>query len=263
MADRPADGAGEKPRILVLDIERIRGWARVPVWDLSDYKHRRIHASCVEEWPRTVCAAWRWLGTKKVEFAAEWERGGRRAFLRRVWQAYDDADIIVGHNLQQFDTKKLRSEWLLLGLKPPAPWQTVDTLSEARSIFGFESNTLAALTQRLGIKTKTDKYDPDRADRAAAGDGPAQRQLRRYNCGDVEATEALYEVLRPWMKRHPNMAAYRGIACCPACGSTKLQSRGEAVSRTRVYERYQCQACGKWLQGTERLADKRASVVGS
>jgi hypothetical protein len=251
-----------KPRILFLDIERVRGWAKVPVWDLSDYKHRRIHASNVEEWPRTVCAAWRWGGTKKVEFAAEWGRGGRKAFLRRVWDAYDEADIVVGHNLRPFDTKKLRTEWLLLGMKPPSPWQTVDTLADARSIFGFEYNTLASLTQRLGIPTKTDKYDPERADRAAAGDVSAQRQLKRYNCGDVVATEALYYALLPWMSGHPNRGAYSGISSCPKCGSTKLQSRGKARCTTRTYQRFQCQACGGWCRSSERV-DERATVVNA
>lgn len=251
---------GESPRVLILDIERVRGWAKVPVWDLGDYRHRRIHASCVEEWPRTVCAAWRWAGTKKVEFAAEWERGGRRGFLKRVWDVYDEADIVVGHNLRPFDTKKLRSEWVLLGLKPPSPWQTVDTLAEARSIFGFESNTLASLTQRLGIPTKTDKYDPERADRAVAGDVAAQRHLRRYNCGDVVATEALYRVLVPWSNNHPNVGMWKKGLACPRCGSRKLQARGVARNATTEYQRVQCVSCGGWSR-TNKNQRKDAPLV--
>ena len=66
-------------RVVTLDIERIPGRARVKhrgltiegeFWDLSGWKHtigRRIHADDVLEWPRTICAAWRWYGEEEVQ----------------------------------------------------------------------------------------------------------------------------------------------------------------------------------------------------
>ena len=74
-------------RVVTLDIERIPGRARVKhrgltiegeFWDLNGWKHtigRRIHADDVLEWPRTICAAWRWYGEEEVHFASEWEIG--------------------------------------------------------------------------------------------------------------------------------------------------------------------------------------------
>ena len=65
-------------RVVTLDIERIPGRARVKhrgltiegeFWDLNGWKHtigRRIHADDVLEWPRTICAAWRWYGEDEV-----------------------------------------------------------------------------------------------------------------------------------------------------------------------------------------------------
>lgn len=35
---------------------------------------------------------------------------------------------------------------------------------------------------------------------------------------------------------------------CPSCGSTHLQSRGTAETKTATYKRYQCQACSKWTR---------------
>lgn len=239
VADRP-------PRILTLDIERLQGEARIKFWDLSDYKNRRIHASSVEEWPRTICAAWRWYGSKKVGFAAEWD--GREDMLRTVWDLYHQADIVVGHNLQSFDTKKLRSEWLLMGLTPPAPWKTVDTLKVARSVFGFESNTLASLTDRLGIATKTDHYDPRCAELAVAGDVKAQRRLKAYNRGDIAATEALMAVLLPWMPTFPHVGLWTGDdACCGHCGG-ELKPSGWARTAVTAYAQYRCAECGAWYR---------------
>ncbi len=47
-------------KILTVDIERMKGAAEVEFWDLGDFKNRRIHADTVTQWPRTICAAWRW-----------------------------------------------------------------------------------------------------------------------------------------------------------------------------------------------------------
>ena len=60
------------PKILTLDIERLPGQANVSFWGLGDYaKGRRIHADDVTEWPRTICFAYRWYGSKKVLFSAD------------------------------------------------------------------------------------------------------------------------------------------------------------------------------------------------
>src|SRR5690349_16180681 len=44
-------------KILVYDIERMKGSASVEFWSLSDFKNRRIHADDVTAWPRTICVA--------------------------------------------------------------------------------------------------------------------------------------------------------------------------------------------------------------
>lgn len=146
--------AAAGPRIAILDIERAQGWALVPFWSLSDYKSRRIHAKYVQDWPRTICLAWKWLDDPAIEFAAEWD--SRDDMLERSWQLYDDADIVVGHNIDSFDTKKLAGDWVEAGYDAPSPWKSVDTLKVARSRFAFESNTLDALCKRLGVEGKTD-----------------------------------------------------------------------------------------------------------
>src|SRR4249919_3011984 len=106
LADRAKTGA----RILFLDIERMKGSATIEFWSLNDYQGRRIHADSVTEWPRTICAAWKWYGAKRVEFTSEWADGPETMF-KRCWDAYDQADIVVGHNIDGFDTKHLNQAW--------------------------------------------------------------------------------------------------------------------------------------------------------
>src|SRR5699024_10537563 len=171
-------------RVVTLDIERIPGRARVKhrgltiegdFWDLNGWKHTigsRMHADDVLEWPRTICAAWRWYGAEGGHFAAAWEVGGsqevmrtlwdvhwgaaerevggNKEFMRQPWDVYSDADVTAGHNMQSFDGPMIASGWAEYGWAPPSPVKVIDTLRVARQRFAFESNTLDALAKRLG-----------------------------------------------------------------------------------------------------------------
>ena len=242
-------------RILTIDIERLPGRARMEhrgltiegdFWDLSGWKYiigRRIHPDDVIEWPRTICAAWKWHGTPRVHFAAEWLPGDT-SWLHAAWDAYDEADIVVGHNLAGFDTKKLRGAWLELGLPEPRPFKTIDTLKVARE-FGFESNTLDALCKRLGIPAKTDKYSVEVARAACAGTLAAQRKITRYNKGDIVATEGLYDYFRGHMPSHPHIAPASDELACNQCGSTDLKlSAKPHRAQALAYPLYRCGDCG-------------------
>lgn len=252
-------------RIVTLDIERVPGRFRISghhggldiegdFWDLSQWKRtigRRINPDEVLSYPRTICLAWRQLGQKRVEFAAEWQDGGHDEMLAAAWRVYNDADAIVGHNAAAFDTKHLNTGWRDLGLPPPAPFKVIDTLSAARKVFGDESKTLNSLCKRLEIPAKTDKYDPEVAKAAVAGDTRAQRKLAAYNKGDIIASEALYLRLRPWIPGHPHQGLYMDtdVSVCSRCGSEDLQRRGYAVTNLGKYRRFQCMACGAWSRG--------------
>jgi len=262
--------ARDQVRVLTLDIERIPGQASVQhrgltiqgdFWDLGGWKHtinRRIHADDVTEWPRTICAAAKWYDQKDIMFTAEWGEGGHEEFMSTVWAWYDQADIVIGHNLQAFDSKHLKASWALYGWPSPRPWKTVDTLKVARSEFAFESNTLDSLCQRLGVKAKTDKYQVDVARAACAGDEKAQKKLQRYNEGDIRATEAIYDRLRPWIKNHPHLSMFTGEEWgCPNCGNKDISRyvQAEAYTNVQRYRAYQCPKCGAHIRGNRKLQD--------
>lgn len=236
--------------IVTLDIERLPGRFTAEFWDLNDFKGRRIRYDTVTEWPRTLCVAWRRYGTKRVEFAAEWEDGGHEAMLRRVWDVLDDADILIGHNVVRFDLRKLNADFALIGLKPPRPFKTVDTLAIARREFGFESNTLASLCERMGVPGKVDHYDPECARQAAAGVKSAQARLKRYNIGDIEASEALYDAMRGWIPNHPFIGVHGDEKRCNQCGSTDLKKQPTNYRAVVLdYGLWRCENCGGHVRG--------------
>lgn len=247
------------PNVLTIDIERLPGRFAADFWDLNAFKNRRIHPDMVTEWPRTICVAWQFYGTKRVEFASEWD-DGREGMLQRVWEAYDRADVIYGHNVDRFDTRNLNSEWLTLGLNPPSPSKILDTLKEARKTFGFESNTLASLTQRLGIDTKTDKYTIEMARSAVVGSTIHQRQLKAYNVGDIHASREFVDRLRGWIPSHPHnlIGTADDRPTCNQCWGDRLERNGTKLAQQIVYTLWRCSDCGANVQGTRH---SRAAIT--
>ena len=263
---RPASAqiVTRQARVLILDIERLPGTASVNFWDLGDFKGRRIHHENVVEWPRTICAAWRWYGTKRVHFAAEWDEGGRQSLLERTWDAYNEADIVVGHNLRSFDTKKLKGDWKLAGLPMPNPWKTVDTLVVSRREFGFESNTLDALCKRFGLDGKIDHYNARVAAAACDGDKAAQRRLKRYNQADVEQTEMFYDALRGSIPSHPLMGVHGDTVACNQCGSEDLTLQPTRYRAVLIdYALYRCNNCNGTIRGAWHARGSSTRGVGS
>ena len=253
-------------RVVTLDIERIPGrhstWHRGqtitgPFWDLNEIKAwtgKRIHADDVKEWPRTICAAWKWYDQEDVEFAAEWQVGGYDGFMRAVWDVFDQADLIIGHNADRFDARHLMGGWAEMGLPAPSPYRIVDTLKIARGSFAYESNTLDALNKRLGIDAKTDKYDSRVAKAAVAGDKEAQDRIRFYNMGDIAASEALFDRLRPYARNIPHLGMWTDDEmACPSCGSTMTATGKTVHANVQRYEHLHCPNCGAHARGTTRL----------
>ena len=251
---------------VTLDVERIPGrhstWHRGqtitgPFWDLNEIKAwtgKRIHADDVSEWPRTICAAWKWYDQEDVEFAAEWEVGGYDGFMRAVWDVFDQADLIIGHNADRFDARHLMGGWAEMGLPAPSPHKVIDTLKIARGTFAYESNTLDALNKRLGIDAKTDKYDSRVAKAAVAGDKEAQDRIRFYNMGDITASEALFDRLRPYAKGIPHLGMWTDDEmACPSCGSTMTATGKTVHANVQQYEHLHCPNCGAHARGTTTL----------
>ncbi len=253
-------------KVLTLDIERVPGRASVrhrglaitgDFWDLGGWKHtigRRIHADDVIEWPRTICAAWKWYDNPDVHFAAEWEVGGYDGFMRRLWDVVDTCDVIVGHNMAGFDERHLLGGWAEMGLPAPSPYKIIDTLKVARGRFSMESNTLDALAKRLGVDAKTDKYDVTTAKAAVAGDRDAQAKLSEYNRGDIIASEALFDRPRPYAKGIPHLGMWTDDPlACPNCGATMRLTGKRVHANVQAYEALTCPTCGAHARGTTTL----------
>lgn len=206
----------------------------------------------------TICWAAKWLDDSEVYHMNIYE-STPKAMLKEIHKLLNEADAVVHYNGTKFDIPTLNKEFLLHGLTPPAPYKQIDLLRTARSQFRFASNKLDYVAQFLGLGAKTRHRGHDLWTQCMAKDPDAWAEMSEYNVNDVVLLEAVYEVLKPWIKNPPNQNLYTdGEHVCPNCGGANLQKRGVSYTISGRYQRYQCKGCGAWSRNTKKIAESVA-----
>lgn len=249
------------PRVLTIDIETSP--IRSLHWKIFD---ETIGIEQIEEdWSiLSYCA--KWLDDKELIYEDTGGRGLKRVrddkpLMKGLHGLLSSADIVVGQNIRRFDIKKINARLAIHGYDPPSPFRTIDTMCAAKDIFGLTSYKLAWLSHCFTETKKSEhkKFPGFELWRECLKDNPeAWAEMRAYNALDVLATEEVYLKLRPWMKGHPNFAAYSfgdGVKC-PRCESTKLQHRGRETTQHGSYARIKCMSCGGWSRLKQNLIGK-------
>lgn len=238
-------------RALLLDIETAANTGFV--W--GKYKQDVIRFK--EHW-YILSFAWKWYGNKQghCRTLADYplfnkEPKNDRELCKKLHELLTEADVVIAQNGDSFDIKKINARLLVHGFKPPATYQTIDTLKVLRSKFGFSSNKLDDVCDQLGIGRKKVHTGFDLWERCMNGERKAFRELGEYNLHDVEPLlEELYEKIRPWMTNHPNMGfLMKENGGCPVCAKYTLRKEGVRFTRTGKRQRYQCISCGAWSYG--------------
>lgn len=247
---------GELPKVLIVDIETLP--MQVFVWRLG--KQRVSPESVISDY---FILAWsaKWLFSNKVIgdclSSREAITQDDSRLLTGMWRLLNEADVVITHNGNNFDLPKLNTRFIKHGMKPPAPYKSIDTLMAARSKFSFSSNRLDFLASFLGLDTKIDtKYQLWKD--CYRGDKTALSEMLTYNKQDVVVLENVYAKLRPWIKSHPNMALYveAETPMCPICLCTKLKWEGKYTSNKNIYKAFRCTGCGAVGRGKEALLTK-------
>lgn len=249
------------PRVLCIDLERIPGRVTLDIFDAkqkSDY----IHASRWDEYPTTVSLAYRWLGERKTHFAATWQ-GDDLAQLS--WDLYNEATHVLTFNGRKFDNKVCRADWLLAGLPEPAPWRDIDLYVIASQQLYMEAKSLDFLCHRLGVPGKRGRYSIEMARAAVAGDERAQRKMATYNRGDITATIACWERLRPLVKVPGlNLGLSYGDEQfrCSKCGHDRLDRQPQTADTPQTaYALYRCRKCRGLTRSSHRYARSKMRGV--
>lgn len=257
------------PRTVVIDIETAP--LEVSAWGLFD---QNIGLEMLGRDFSILSFSAYWLDTKKMIYVDTGGRGADKVrddkeLLGKLWKVLDEADIVVGHNIQAFDIARINARLLEHKYRPYSPIRVVDTLLAARKKFGFTSNKLAYLSTKL---TKTKKREHPRFAgfklwaACLRDEKAAWREMRLYNIDDTKSTAELFEVLRPWLDGTPNVAVYMDAEekVCPKCGSSCIKRNGNAYTQSGRFQRWLCQDCGGSAREKQNqlTKSKRASLLG-
>ena len=238
------------PKILFLDIETAPNLATVwSIWNQNIGINQLIESSYI------LCWSAKWTHEKKVMFDST-RKSGKAGVVKSIWKLLNDTDIVIHYNGRRFDIPTLNREFLLLGLKPTAPYKQIDLYQTVQKKFRFVSNKLAYVTKQLQFKGKIQTDHKLWLD--CMNNCPiAWKKMERYNKNDVTQLERVYKKLLPWIDFHPNYGLYTDMKkpVCTNCGSDKLWRRGLQHAITLTYKRYQCTNCGKWMR--TRYAERK------
>jgi hypothetical protein len=237
-----------RPNVLLLDIETAP--LAAGVWGL--WKQNVYIDQVYSEWFMLTWSA-KWLFDDEVfadkltpeEALAEDDK----RISQSIWEFMDYADIIIAHNGDGFDLPRLNTRFLLNGIVPPSPYQSIDTLKVAKKNFGFSSNKLDFIARQLGVEGKMDAGGfTTWRDIVKFGDKDALALMEDYNKKDVLVLEEVYVKLRPWIKSHPNLSLYYDDMKerCPNCGNEHLTwEQGKYyVTPMNKYSAVRCDECG-------------------
>jgi len=256
------------PRIFIMDIENSPTLAAV--WGM--WKQNINLAAISEEWYLLSWAGKYLFETEvysDVLTPEEAIEGNDKRVMESLWQHLEYADIVIGHNMQQFDALKANTRFVVNGIMPPSPYQIIDTLLAARKQFAFTSNKLDYLCQQFGVSRKADNGGMERWMGCLKGNPQDLLDMETYNRQDIVATEELYLAMRPYIKNHPNLGLYMESEhqMCYKCGSENIKwlydDNGDpvcyatSVNRYHTYRCNECQSIGRSRHSIFSREDKK------
>lgn len=242
-----------QPKILLVDIETSPILAYV--WNLwkQDVGLNQIK----NDWHLLSFSA-KWLNDPSNKVIYMDQRNSKnieddKPLLTKLWELLTESDAVIGHNSQSFDIKKINARFLIQGFKPIPNVKQIDTLRIARKYFGFTSNKLEYLSNKICTKYK--KLDHKKFPgftlwkECLNHNQEAWKEMEKYNKHDVLALEEFYCKIAAWDNSFNNNLYREDMNIVCNCGSKHFQRRGYEYTKVGKYQRYQCQECGAWTRG--------------
>jgi len=240
-------------KALIYDLELTDLDLKISTYDLKNHI-KYFNPKCIERDWTMLGASWLWLDEDTPTTVAVNPKHpfNDSEITHQTHKALSQADMLIGHNSDNFDYKKFNVRAIKHGLPPLSPKLSIDTLKMARKYFKFTSNKLSYLCEFLDIALKDESPDWNKI---KDGDAEEIERMREYNGQDCIATKALYLKLRSFHHTHPSMnnPKVRDIEgelvnVCPKCSSPESIKRGaKHYPSGRSRQQFQCKGCfGYW-----------------
>jgi DNA polymerase elongation subunit (family B) len=237
---------------------------------------QNIASNQIEKDRSILCASYSWLFPKTGNYSkpktigvADYDTFSKdpyddKKLMKDLREIVEEADVLVGHNVDGFDYKLYNTRAFINGLEPTSPKITIDTLKILRRHMAMPHNRLDSVGKKLGIGGKLETRGMDLWIDVVNGSKKAMKEMEEYCERDVEILNQLYFLLRSWDTRHPSFNMVSGEEdACPTCGNHSLKGNPSWVHRaqTRLYPRYKCKECGSWCRGVKTLGRVNARDI--
>jgi DNA polymerase III alpha subunit (gram-positive type) len=235
-----------QPKLLFLDSEWTHALALV-----YNNKPNWINSEDIIQQPTCISIQWAFNDEKPKAMAAK-HLDDKEVVLKLI-QLLNEADIVIGHNVDRFDIPKLRWRARVHGLDSFPKVGTVDTLKLSRKLYGQGplGHSLGNLCSRLELQLKDYLSKDDLKEFLLHGDKKALRRILSYGKQDIVTLRELYHKMLPDIPNHPHMKAYAAHELvCRNCGSTNIyKSKSRPTAAGIMKHQYHCKDCGSYTTG--------------
>ena len=181
-----------------------------------------------------ITIAYKWEGEEDVTVLS-WNKGCDKKIIEDFVKVMAEADELVGHNVDRYDTKFIMARALKHNIPVLPKYQSTDTLKLAKKHFMLNSNKLDYIAQYLGIGHKTKHRGMEMWDDIILRNDPkALEEMIEYNVQDVFLTEQVYHKLMEYSLPKVNHASKQtgDKHTCPQCGSNHAELHKTYISST-------------------------------
>lgn len=194
-----------------------------------------------------ICISYKWQYEDKVHTLDF--RMGKREMLKAFVKVLGEAHEIVGHNIDNFDIKELRTQCIAEGVLMFPNYRSLDTLKKARQYFRFPSNKLDYISSHLNKRGKVEHEGMNMWVKIMEqNDEQALEKMIEYCEGDVIITEDTYFVMSPFINHNNNFAVLTGGKKweCPECTSKDVKMfRTYSTPMGVIRREMKCNQCKK------------------
>ena len=123
---------------LIFDTETSYYVLKVKAWQMKNYDTYFNEQDIIQD-KKIICISYKWQYEDKVH-SLTWDKDqNEKTMLKKFIKILGEADEIVGHNIDSFDIKGLRTRCLANGLLMYPTYRTLDTLKKSRQYFSNAS----------------------------------------------------------------------------------------------------------------------------
>jgi hypothetical protein len=161
-----------------------------------DSECRPMHYSEWRPESQVTAIAWSWMDKKTVSCELLNIDGSNEKYMfTKFLEAYDEADVIVGHYIRKHDLPLFNDHCIRLGLPPLKPKLTIDTKSDFTAIkgLGISQENLSTVFDLKAAKHHMSGHEWREANKLNV-DGAKLTQKRVTS--DVIQNKELYEIMR-------------------------------------------------------------------